>query len=62
MFDIGLFGMCAVAIVCGTIYQICQLRTRTDPYVELERLHGLLLKGVITQAEYDAKKAGLLEG
>lgn len=31
-----------------------------DSLAILERLHGLLSKGVITQAEYDAKKAELL--
>jgi membrane protease subunit (stomatin/prohibitin family) len=31
-----------------------------DPLAVIERLHGLLGKGVITQAEFDAKKADLL--
>jgi membrane protease subunit (stomatin/prohibitin family) len=32
-----------------------------DAAAALERLHGLLQKGVITQAEYDAKKAELIK-
>lgn len=31
-----------------------------DPYAEIEKLHGLLEKGIITQEEFDAKKAQLL--
>jgi len=31
-----------------------------DPIALLERLHGLVAKGVLTQAEFDAKKAELL--
>jgi membrane protease subunit (stomatin/prohibitin family) len=31
-----------------------------DPVAALERLHGLIAKGVLTQAEFDAKKAELL--
>lgn len=31
-----------------------------DPYSEIEKLHGLLEKGVITQADFDEKKRQLL--
>lgn len=31
-----------------------------DPYVELEKLGGLLSQGLITQEEFDAKKRELL--
>jgi len=31
-----------------------------DPVAALERLHGLIAKGILTQAEFDAKKAELL--
>ncbi|HND85143.1 MAG TPA: SPFH domain-containing protein [Pseudobdellovibrionaceae bacterium] len=32
-----------------------------DPIIMIEKLHGLLAKGVITQSEFDAKKAELLK-
>lgn len=32
-----------------------------DPMVTLEKLHGLMTKGIITQEEFDAKKAELLK-
>lgn len=32
-----------------------------DPIIMIEKLHGLLTKGVITQSEFDAKKAELLK-
>jgi membrane protease subunit (stomatin/prohibitin family) len=32
-----------------------------DPYQRLEKLHGLLTKGILTQEEFDAKKAELLK-
>jgi len=31
-----------------------------DPYAKIQKLHGLLTAGAITQAEFDAKKAALL--
>ena len=31
-----------------------------DPLAVLERLHDMVAKGIVTQAEYDAKKAELL--
>lgn len=33
----------------------------TDPYAALEKLNELLKKGILTQAEFDAKKAELLQ-
>lgn len=35
--------------------------TATDPFAALERLGELLQKGILTQAEFDAKKAELLQ-
>ena len=35
--------------------------TGNDPYVALEKLGDLLKKGILTQAEFDAKKAELLQ-
>lgn len=32
-----------------------------DPYEKLEKLHGLLTKGIISQEEFDSKKAELLK-
>lgn len=32
-----------------------------DPMVTLEKLHGLMTKGILSQAEFDAKKAELLK-
>ncbi|MCI1959150.1 MAG: SHOCT domain-containing protein [Clostridia bacterium] len=32
----------------------------SDPYEEIEKLHGLLEKNIITQEEFDKKKASLL--
>jgi hypothetical protein len=32
-----------------------------DVYAKLEKLHGLVTKGVLTQEEFDAKKAELLK-
>jgi len=32
-----------------------------DPLVTLEKLHGLMTKGILSQAEFDAKKAELLK-
>ena len=50
-----------VAIICYTIYQICALRRRPRSFEELKALNELREKGVITQAEFDAKKAELLD-
>lgn len=36
-------------------------RVEEDPLVTIEKLHGLLTKGVISQTEFDAKKAELLK-
>ena len=33
----------------------------SDPVAMIERLGGLLQKGILTQAEFDAKKAELLQ-
>ncbi len=35
--------------------------TEEDVYAKLEKLHGLVTKGVLTQEEFDAKKAELLK-
>lgn len=35
--------------------------TEEDVYAKLEKLHGLVAKGVLTQEEFDAKKAELLK-
>ncbi|MNK61601.1 SPFH domain / Band 7 family protein [compost metagenome] len=35
--------------------------TAEDPLVTLEKLHGLMTKGILSQAEFDAKKAELLK-
>jgi len=35
--------------------------TAEDPMVTLEKLHGLMTKGILSQAEFDAKKAELLK-
>ena len=32
-----------------------------DPFALLERLHGLVAKGILTQQEFDAKKAEILQ-
>jgi hypothetical protein len=32
-----------------------------DVYAKLEKLHGLVAKGVLTQEEFDKKKAELLK-
>jgi hypothetical protein len=44
--------------------QLVEPPTRTQPSTaeELERLHSLLLRGVITQVEFDALKAKLFTG
>jgi hypothetical protein len=49
-----------VAIVCYTIYQIFALRSCPRRYEELKALNELREKGVITQQEFEAKKAELL--
>jgi hypothetical protein len=50
-----------VAIVCFTVYQIFVLRRNPHRYEELKALNDLREKGVITQEEFDDKKAQLLE-
>lgn len=52
-----------VAIICYTIYQICALRpgSRRFNIEDLKALNELREKGVITQAEFEAKKAKLLD-
>jgi len=35
--------------------------SQEDVYDKLEKLHGLVTKGVLTQEEFDAKKAELLK-
>jgi hypothetical protein len=50
-----------VAIVCFTVYQIFALRRTPRRYEELKALNELREKGVITQEEFEVKKAELLE-
>jgi hypothetical protein len=51
-----------VAIICYTLYQIFALkRCPPRPYEELKALNELREKGVITQQEFEAKKAELLD-
>ena len=52
-----------VAILCYTIYQIYALKkspTKSERYEELRLLNELREKGVLTQAEFEEKKAELL--
>jgi hypothetical protein len=49
-----------VAIVCFTVYQIIALKKNPNRYEELKALNELREKGVITQEEFDDKKAELL--
>jgi hypothetical protein len=52
-----------VAIVCYTVYEICALKKRpskSERYEELRTLNELREKGVITQEEFDERKADLL--
>lgn len=49
-----------VAIICFTVYQIMALRSHPHRYEELKTLNELREKGVITQEEFDDKKADLL--
>ena len=52
-----------IAIVSYTIYQICALKrspTRSEKYAELQTLNELREKQIITQDEFDEKKAELL--
>jgi hypothetical protein len=49
--------------ICYTVYKICALRkqpTKVEKYEELKLLNDLREKGVITQEEFDDKKAELL--
>ncbi len=57
------YAVWIVAIVCYTIYQIYALRRRPRrfDFEELKALNELREKGVITQAEFEAKKAELLD-
>lgn len=53
-----------VAIVGITIYAVTAVRKQPNPhekYDEIERLHRLKEQGAITQDEFEAKKAELLE-
>ena len=53
-----------VAIICYTVYELCALQrrpTKQERYDELRQLNELREKGVITQAEFDEKKAELLD-
>jgi hypothetical protein len=50
-----------VAIVWFTVYQIFALRRTPRRYEELKALNELREKGVITQEEFEVKKAELLE-
>jgi uncharacterized membrane protein len=61
--SIGSNLLVIVAIVCYTIYQICALKkkpTKSEKYEELRTLNELREKGVITQDEFDERKADLL--
>lgn len=49
------------AIVCFTVYQIFALRRSPHRYEELKALNDLREKGVITQEEFDEKKAEILD-
>ena len=52
-----------IAIVCYTIYEICALKkspTKSEKYQELKTLNELREKAIITQEEFDEKKADLL--
>ena len=53
-----------VAIVGITVYAVTAVRKQPNPhekYDEIERLHRLKEQGAITQDEFEAKKAELLE-
>ncbi len=54
-----------VAIICYTVYAIFALRKKEESlekYQELKILNELREQGVITQDEFDEKKADLLTG
>ena len=51
-----------VGIICYTIYKVLALRSQSsNRYEELRTLSELRDKGVITQAEFDAKKSIILK-
>jgi Short C-terminal domain len=53
-----------VAIICYTVYKVIEISgrpTKAEKYKELITLNELREKGIITQAEFDAKKSGLLD-
>ena len=53
-----------VAIVGITVYAVTAVRQQPNPhekYDAIERLHRLKEQGAITQDEFEAKKAELLE-
>ncbi len=55
---IGLFA----AITATVTGALIGGRTREDPVVRLDRLDALLAAGRVSQAEYDAKRAAILDG
>jgi hypothetical protein len=62
--SIGSNIVLVIGIICFTIYMIWEPRehpTKVEKYEELRLLHELKEKGVITQEEFDEKKAELLD-
>lgn len=62
--EIGSNILVIIAIVCYTVYEICALNKRpakSQRYEELRTLNELREKGIITQEEFDEKKAELLD-
>jgi TM2 domain-containing membrane protein YozV len=53
-------GLNASSLTLNTLKSSSEAEARQSDLDELERLHELLEKGVITQEEYDSKKAVLL--
>jgi TM2 domain-containing membrane protein YozV len=53
-------GLNASSLTLNTLKNSSEAEARQSDLDELERLHELLEKGVITQEEYDSKKAVLL--
>ena len=49
-------GIAAAAAVAGAAASV----SADDVVATLEKLHGLVAKGILSQAEFDAKKAELL--
>jgi hypothetical protein len=47
--------------MAGALGQSSLSAPQEDPYEKLEKLHSLLTKGVLTQEEFDRKKAEILK-